>query len=125
GDADQLAPAIEEGRDCHRNIDRMATLGQAHRFERLNNLASLEMVDDVVFLLLAIRGDQTPNGLSNDLLFGVAKYALGTFIPAGDRPIKRLGDDRIIGRADDRGHSRTETLQLQIRAVAIVDRVAQ
>src|SRR3989442_955746 len=93
----RISPCAEYGRaqrrDCHRDVDRTTIPGQAHRFERLDHLASLEIVDDVVLLLLPIGGNQTPNGLSNDFFFSVAEDALGAFIPAGDRPIERLGDD--------------------------------
>ena len=58
--------------------------------------------DDLVLLAEALGRDHQRDVAADRLLGGVAEQPLGGRVPALDRAVERLADDRVVGRFDDR-----------------------
>src|SRR5690349_12637126 len=59
-------------------------------------------LQDSLLLVMPILGDQHHDRLPDSFLGGVAEQTRGARIPARDRAIESLADDRVVGRVDDR-----------------------
>ena len=101
--ADDRAARVADRRDRHRDRDPLAILRHARGPVVLDAFAAAEPVQDLRQLVGALRGDDDGDRPTDRLVRRVAVEPLGPRVPAHDRPVERLADDRVVRRVDDRG----------------------
>jgi hypothetical protein len=62
--------------------------------------------EDVVFLPLPVRRNESADGPPDDFTGGVAEQALSGCVERLDNAFEILGDDRVVRRLHDRGQVR-------------------
>ncbi len=102
GCADDRAGVVAHRRNGQRDIDTPAILGDPHRLEVFDSLALSQPGQDVVFFGLPFRRNQHANRLSHEFVGRIAKQPLGGCIARLDDAVQVFGDDRVLGRVDDR-----------------------
>ena len=76
-------------------------------------------MEDLQFLFLAIRWNQSHDRRADHFVGGVSEDALRPEIPTGDDTVQILSDDRIVGRGDDgRQPARSNLGQMALGHVA-------
>src|SRR5215470_6522566 len=90
-------------RDGHRHIDQRTVFSRANSFEVIDPLPQLESPNDFRFFIPARARDDQRDWLANGFCLRISKYPFRTLVPARDRAVKFLADDRIVGRIDDGG----------------------
>ena len=63
----------------------------------LDSSTGADIFDDELFVAVEMRGNELKNGLTDDLLAGVAKDATGGVVPAGDDSVEVFGENGVVG----------------------------
>ena len=105
GGADDPSASVAHRADRQRDVDAPSVLGQPHGVEVLDHLAESQPREDLVLLGAEFLRHQQGDGLAEHLVGAVAVHPGGTLVPAGDRPVQGLADDRVVRRRDDRRQS--------------------
>ena len=93
---------VPDRRDRERHFEQPPVLRESDRLVVLDVVAPAEPGQDLVLLGLALVRDQQPDAPAHHLVGRVAEDPLRARIPAADRPIQRLAQDRVRGRVHDR-----------------------
>jgi hypothetical protein len=88
-------------RICRRRSEA-AVLAPPKRFVVLDTLAHSYPAQDLVFLLLAIVGNEKTNGLADHLGGGKTEHPFGGRIPRGHNTVQIFADDRVVAGLHDR-----------------------
>ena len=99
-DRHDLVAGVPHRRDRQRDRDRRAVLADPLGLELLDGLAREHSPQDLGLLALEVRGLDHRDGAADRLLGGVAVQPLGGAVPARDRRVLRIGDDRVVGGVD-------------------------
>ena len=101
--ADDGAVALRDRGDRQSDADRASIAGEADRLVALDALAATESAEQLRRVVRLARGREAPHARADDLVRPVAEQALCGGVPARDRPVEGVTEDRVIGRPDDRG----------------------
>ena len=102
-DAPMIVPSVESKGDTVRdNVQQPAGLVSSYGVERLDALTETNPCEDhILFVAMAVRNDGHDRS-TDHLLCRIAKHALRSRIPGGDRTVQALTYDGILRRLDDR-----------------------
>ena len=113
--ADHRARVIDDRRHRERDVDPPPVPGQAHRFQWRHALAPRQARVHTAQLLEPVPRHEHLDRAPDHLGGGVAVHPLGRGVPAGDRAIEPLAEDRIGAEIDDRGEPGSVALKLRGR----------
>ena len=99
-DGHDLVVGVPNGRDRQRDHDRAAVLSHPFGLELVDGLAGEHTPQDLGLFALAVRRLDHRDGAADRLLGDVAVQSLGGPVPARDRRVLRIGDDRVVGGVD-------------------------
>ena len=68
----------------------------------IHAFASADFIENVFFLVLAVRWDDPRDGRPQHLARGIPENLFSTFIPARDDAVQVLADDGVVGKSDNR-----------------------
>src|SRR5215468_11660388 len=80
-----------------RDGNTAAILGDADGVEVIDALAAPQLVQDLQFLRMQLRGHDDGDRLANHLVRLIAEDARGATVPRKDATFESLADDRVIG----------------------------
>ena len=103
GGADDVPALVVDRRHRQGDIDDPPVLRLSQRLVVLDALAPPDAVEDGEEVVLLLGREDQLDGFSDRLVGRVPEDPLGGTVPAGDRAVEGLGDDRVLARADDRG----------------------
>src|SRR6266511_3627363 len=86
-------------------MDATAVLPDPLRLRELDPLSASDPLEQGVLAGVEVLWYQQEDRPAHDLSFGVPEHLLCRRIPAGDRAIQRLADDRVTRRGDDGGEA--------------------
>ena len=114
-----MADRILDRRYRDREVEAPPVLSETNGFKMIEAFAAPDAREDLLFLVLAIRWNQSDDRRADHFVGGVSEDALGPEIPTGDDTVQILSDDRIVGRGDDRRQPvRSDVGQMPIGHVA-------
>ena len=102
-EAPTMSPvSFADRRDGERDRQSSAVLALPNRLVVVDRLAGADLGEDHVLFVLQLVGNQHADRLPDRLGRRVAEHPLGRRIPRRDDAVQILGDDRVVGRFDDR-----------------------
>ena len=113
---DNLAGAVEDGRDGQGDIDHLAVLALAHGFEMVGALAAADALKDTRLLVMSVGGNDGRDRLADDLFREVPEQPFRALVPGGDHTIEVLADDRVVRRFNDRDQSPLHAFSARVLA---------
>src|SRR6185436_379001 len=99
--ADDGARRVLERRDRQRDEDSFAIRPQTLSLEMVDPFTGLQARNNSILFTDSIGGNDKRNMLPDRLGSRVAENPFRALIPALNNAVKRLADDRIVGRFDD------------------------
>ncbi len=114
--ADDAAGGIENRRHGDGNGKRRAVFPLAHGLEVIDALSAPDARQHLIFFALAIRGNEQPDRLADNLVRRVLKHPLRRTIPRLDDAVQVFAQNRVVARLDDGGEVLGRTLPAGERA---------
>ena len=96
-----FACAILDRRNRKRHVESAAILRKPHGLVVLDVIACPYSSEDLVLFVLQISRDQRADVLAEDLFRPIPEDPLRARVPARDRTVKRLRDDRVVRSLND------------------------
>ncbi len=94
--ADDVSHPVAHGRDCERDVDAPAVLGQTHGFVVVDAFAAPDLGENLRLLAQQLVRDDLDDRLADHFFSCITEDAHRACIPRGDLALERLADDRVI-----------------------------